>query len=223
MRTTRTRTLLALAGAATAFALATASPATAADTVLTTGGAGGDAVSVGDVLNASLAGGTSATLHSSATGTSGVSCTSSAFTATVTGNPAAPGTATESLTGHTFGASSCSSNVPGVTGVTGITVDHLPYGTTVTSDGAVTVTPPAGSTIQTTVKLRTLLGSITCVYQAPSLNGTVDEDLNGIKFSQQHFTKVSGSSLCFANGYFTATYAPVTDTSQPGSPTVYVN
>jgi hypothetical protein len=61
------------------------------------------------------------------------------------------------------------------------------------------------------------------VYQAPSLNGTVDEDLNGIKFSQQHFTKVSGSSLCFANGYFTATYAPVTDTSQPGSPTVYVN
>lgn len=223
MRTTRTRTLLALAGAATALALASATPAGAAGSVLTTGGAGGDAVAVGDVLNASLAGGTAATLYSSATGTSGVSCGSSGFTATVTDNPAAPGTATESLTGQTFDASSCSSNVLGVTGVTGITVEHLPYATTVTSDGAVTVTPPAGSTIQTTVKLRTLLGSITCVYQAPSLNGTVDEDLNGIKFSQQHFTKVSGSSLCFANGYFTATYAPVTDTSQPGSPTVYVN
>jgi hypothetical protein len=223
MRTTRTRTLLALAGAATAFALATASPATAAGTVLTTGGAGGDAVAVGDVLNASLAAGTSATLYSSATGTSGVSCTSSAFTATVTDNPAAPGTATESLTGQTFGASSCSSNVLGVTGVTSIVVDNLPYGTTVTSDGAVSVTPPAGSSIQTTVKLRTLLGSITCVYQAPSLNGTVDEAANGIAFSAQHFTKVSGSSLCFANGYFTAKYAPVTDTSRTGSPTVYVN
>lgn len=223
MRTTRTRTLLALAGAATALALSAASPAAAADTVLTTGGAGGDAVAVGDVLNASLASGTSATLYSSATGTSGVSCTSSAFTAAVTGNPAAPGTATESLTGQTFDASSCSSNVFGVTGVTSVAVDNLPYDTTVTSDGVVTVTPRAGSTIQTTVKLRTLLGSITCVYQAASLNGTVDEGANGIAFSAQHFTKVSGSSLCFADGYFTATYAPVTDTTQPGAPTVYVN
>ncbi|MGQ4336481.1 Tat pathway signal sequence domain protein, partial [Streptomyces hayashii] len=34
---------------------------------------------------------------------------------------------------------------------------------------------------------------------------------NSITFTSQHFTKTSGSSLCFANGYFTAKYAPVTD------------
>ncbi|MGR6973426.1 Tat pathway signal sequence domain protein [Streptomyces sp. NPDC003758] len=221
MRTTRS--LLAVAGAAAALAVATSSPASADGAVLTTGGAGGTAVAVGDVLNASLASGTTATLYSSATGTSGVSCTSSTFTATVTDNPAAPGTATESLTGHSFDSSSCTSNVTGVLGVSSITVDNLPYTTTVASDGTVTVTPAAGSTIQTTVKLRTLLGSITCVYQAPSLTGTASNTDNSIAFTSQHFTKTSGSSLCFANGYFTAKYAPVTDTSQAGSPVVSVN
>ncbi|MER6122870.1 Tat pathway signal sequence domain protein [Streptomyces sp. NPDC001795] len=221
MRTTRS--LLAVAGAAAALAVAAASPASADGAVLTTGSAGGTAVAVGDVLNASLASGTAATLYSSATGTSGVSCGTSTFTATVTDNPAAGGTATESLTGHTFDSSSCTSNVIGVLGVSSITVDHLPYTTTVASDGTVTVTPAAGSTIQTTVKLRTLLGSITCVYQAPSLTGTASNTDNSIAFTNQQFTKSSGSSLCFSNGYFTAKYAPVSDTGQSGSPAVYVN
>lgn len=221
MRTTRS--LFAVAGAAAALAMAAVSPASADGAVLTTGSAGGPAVAVGDVLNASLAGGTAATLYSSATGTSGVSCASSAFTATATDNPAAPGTATESLTGQTFDSSSCTSNVAGVLGVGGITVDNLPYVTTVASDGTVTVAPAAGSTIQTTVKLRTLLGTVTCVYQAPSLTGTASNTDNGITFGSQHFTKSSGSSLCFGNGYFTAKYAPVTDTSVVGSPAVYVN
>ncbi|MEU6367925.1 Tat pathway signal sequence domain protein [Streptomyces sp. NPDC046931] len=214
------RSLLALTGAVVALALSAASPASADSAVLIAGGA---AVAVGDVLNASLAGGTSATLYSSATGTSGVSCTSSAFTATVTDNPAAPGTATESLTGHTFTSSSCTSNVTGVLGVTSITIDNLPYTTTVASDGTLTVTPAAGSTIRTTATLRTLLGTITCVYQAPSLTGRADNADNSLTFTNQQFTKASGSSLCFANGYFTAKYAPVTDTSQPGNPVVSVN
>ncbi|MEV5985359.1 Tat pathway signal sequence domain protein [Streptomyces sp. NPDC052051] len=218
MRTTRT--LLALAGAA-ALGVALASPASASGEVLTT--TGGTAVAVGDVLNASLASGTAATLYSSATGTSGISCTGSTFTAKVTGNPAAPGTATESLTGHTFDSATCSSNVVGVTGVSSITVDHLPYTTTVGSGGTVTVTPAAGSTIQTTATLKTLLGTITCVYQAPSLTGSVNPSTHGIEFSAQHFTKASGSTLCFGDGYFTAKYAPVVDTSQAGSPVVQVN
>jgi len=218
----RTRSLLALAGAAVALSLSAAVPASADDVpVLTTGSAAGTPVATGDVLNASLASGTAATLYSSATGTSGVSCTSSAFTATVTDNPASPGTATESLTGHTFG--DCTANVIGVLGVTSITVDNLPYTTTVASDGTVTVTPAAGSVIQTTVKLRTLLGSISCVYQAPSLSGTASNADNSIAFAAQHFTKTSGSSLCFSNGYFTAKYAPVADTGQSGSPAVFVN
>ncbi|MEU1194290.1 Tat pathway signal sequence domain protein [Streptomyces sp. NPDC005859] len=202
----RTRSLLALAGTVAALSLTAVTPASAAGAVLTT--ANGD-VAVGDVLNASLATGTAATLYSSATGTSGVSCAASAFSATVTDNPTAPGTATESLTGHTFG--SCTANVVGVLGVTGVTVNNLAYTTDVASDGTVTVTPASGSTIQTTVVLRTLLGSINCVYQAPSLTGTANNADNSINFVGQQFTKTSGSSLCFASGFFTAKYSPVTD------------
>jgi hypothetical protein len=110
-----------------------------------------------------------------------------------------------------------------VLGVTGITVDNLPYTTTVGSDGTVTGTPGADSTIQTTVKLRTLLGALTCVYRAASLSGTASNTDNSIAFTNQQFTKYSGSSLCFSNGYFTAKYAPVSDTSQSGSPAVFVN
>ncbi|MFJ2604072.1 Tat pathway signal sequence domain protein [Streptomyces sp. NPDC091279] len=216
----RTRTLLTLVGTVAALAVPfTAVPASAAGTVLTTGSAGGTAVAVGDVLTAPLATGTSATLYSSATGTSGVKCTSSTFTATVTANPAAPGTATESATAQTFDSSSCTSNVVGVTGVSSITVDNMPYTTTVASGGALAVTPASGSTIQTTVKLSTLLGSITCVYQSAGLSGTSSNADNSINFTNQQFTKVSGSTLCFSSGYFTAKYAPVKDNGA----TVYVN
>ncbi|MEW2570554.1 Tat pathway signal sequence domain protein [Streptomyces sp. NPDC047070] len=218
----RTRTSLTLAAAVTALALSAAGPASAADgPVLTT--ADGTAVAAGDVLSASLASGTNATLYSSATGTSGISCSSSAFVATAVDNPAAPGTATESVTSHTFDAASCTSNVIGVLGVTSIKVDNLPYTTTVTSGGALTITPAAGSSIQTTAVLRTLLGSITCVYRAPSLSGTANNADNSISFTNQQFTKFSGSSLCFSNGFFTAKYAPVADTTQSGSPAVFVN
>ncbi|MEV7684807.1 Tat pathway signal sequence domain protein [Streptomyces bungoensis] len=216
----RTRSLLALAGTVTALTVAAAVPASAdGGAVLTTGGVGGTAVAVGDTLTAPLAAGTTATLYSSATGTSGVSCTSSQFTATVTGNPAAPGAASESVTGHTFDPSSCTSNVVGVLGVSSITVDNLPYTASVASDGTLSVSPASGSTIQTTVKLRTLLGSVSCVYRAPGLTGKADNADSSIAFTNQQFTKVSGSSLCFASGYFTARYAPVTDGGAP----VFVN
>ncbi|MFF4115979.1 Tat pathway signal sequence domain protein [Streptomyces sp. NPDC001714] len=205
----RTRTLIALAGTVVALSVAATVPASADGAVLTTGSAGGTAVAVGDTLSASLASGTTATLYSSATSTSGITCAASTFTATVTDNPAASGTATESASAQTF--SSCTSNVTGVTGVSSITVNNLPYTTTVSSDGTVAVTPPSGSTIQTTVKLTTLLGSITCVYQAPSLSGTSSNTDNSLAFSNQAFTKSSGSILCPSAGYFTAKYAPVSD------------
>ncbi|WP_133914580.1 Tat pathway signal sequence domain protein [Streptomyces sp. NBC_00582] len=210
----RIRSLLAVAGTAVVLTLPAVTPASAAGAVLTT--ANGD-VAVGDVLNASLASGTAATLYNSATGTSGISCATSTFTATVTDNPAAPGAATESLTGQTFG--NCTSNVLGVTGVTSITVNNLPYTTTVTSGGVVTVTPPSGSTVQTTVVLRTLLGTVSCVYQASGLSGTASNADNSIAFSNQAFTRTSGSTLCPSAGYFTAKYAPVTD----GTDAVTVN
>ena len=40
--------------------------------------------------------------------------------------------------------------------------------------------------------------------------------------TNQQFNLTSGSGLCPGNGYFTASYAPVQDTTQ-GSATVYVN
>ena len=207
----RTRRALAVAASVAALALAAAPTASAAaqdDAVLTYGSTGGTAVAVGDTVTASLASGTTATLYSSATGTSGVTCASSSFSAKVTANPASGGSATESLTSQTF--ANCTSNVLGVTGVQSITVDHLPYTTTVNPGGTITVTPASGSTIQTTVKLSTLLGSITCVYQAASLTGATSNTDNSITFTNQAFTKVSGSSLCFSAGYWTSKYAPVT-------------
>jgi len=220
----RMRSVLTLTAAAAAFALpvAAAAPAAAADVaVLTTGGVGGTNVADGATITAPLASGTTATLYSSATGTTGITCTTSQFTATVGtgGNPTAPGTATESLTGHTF--SGCTSNNVGVLGVTSVTVNNLAYTTTVASDGTVAVSPASGSAIQTTVVLSTLLGSVTCVYQATngSLAGTASNTDNSIAFANQQFTRTSGSSLCPSSGFWTAKYGTVTT----GGEAVYVN
>jgi hypothetical protein len=224
----RTRSSLAVLAVLAALPLAAAAPALAAPVhpdaasgVLTYGSAGGSAAGAGDGLSASLASGTNATFFSSSTGSTGVTCASSSFTAKVVTNPAAPGTATESLTGQTFG--SCSSNVVGVTGVQSITVNALPYNTSVSdaSGDPVTVAPVSGP-IQTTVVLNTLLGATTCVYTAPSLGGNASNTGNTLAFAKQHFTKSSGSSLCFSDAYFSATYGPVTDTSQGNAP-VFVN
>lgn len=218
----RTRLATAIGAAAASLALAglAAVPASASSAVLTTGSAGGTAVAAGDTLSASLAAGTSATFYSSATGTSGVSCASSQFTATDETNPSAPGTATESLTSQTFG--SCTSNVLGVTGVKSITVTALPYSASVGDSSGDPVTITASGGIQTTVVLNTLLGSVNCNYTGPSLTGAADNSTQGISFSNQQFTKTSGSSLCFSTAYFSASYGPVTDTSQGGA-SVWVN
>ncbi len=216
-RTLATATLAALAGAAVA-------PADAASAVLTTGSPSGPAVAVGDVLTANLVSGSYATFYNSATGTSGIKCAASAFSATVTDNPAAPGSAVEQLNSQTFG--SCSSNVLGVTGVKSITVTNLPYTNTVSDapGNPVKLTPGAAGTMGTTVVLSTILGSINCNYQkSTGINGTTSNTGNTIGFSAQPFTLVSGSGLCFATGYFSATYGPVTDSSVAGSPALFVN
>ncbi len=225
----RTRTSLTLAAAFSALALAAAVvPAAAAahpeaaSPVLTVGSLGGTPVAVGDQLSAPLASGTHANFYSSSTGTSGVTCTTSQFVATDVTNPASPGSATESLGTQNF--SGCSSNVTGVTGVQSITVNNLPFTTTVSDSSGFPVTVTAGSTgpIQTTVVLNTLLGSTTCVYTSGPLSGSASNTDNSISFTNQEFTKSSGSSLCFSDAYFTAKYAPVTDTTQGGGK-VFVN
>ncbi|MFE2035158.1 Tat pathway signal sequence domain protein [Streptomyces scopuliridis] len=224
-RTGLRRTVLAAAGVSTAVALLTTGTASAtgaaAGNVLTYGGAAGSAVAVGDVFTSSLSSGASVAIRTTAGGSTGITCTASQFTATVTGNPAAPGTATESLTAHTFGG--CTSNILGTTGVQSITVDRLPYNTTVTSGGPLTVGAGAAGALQTTVKLNTLLGLTTCVYSSTGLSGATSNTDNSITFANQLFSKSSGPVTCPGSSYFSAKYGPVKDTSQSGSPSVFVN
>ncbi|MEU9045378.1 MULTISPECIES: Tat pathway signal sequence domain protein [unclassified Kitasatospora] len=218
------RTLATAALAALALTGAAVAPAEAATAVLTTGSSTGPAVAVGDVLSANLASGSYATFYNSATGTSGIKCAASSFSATVTANPAAPGSAVEQLNTQTFG--SCTSNVLGVTGVRSITVTNLPFTNTVSDAPGypVKLTPGAAGAMGTTVVLSTILGSISCNYQnATGINGTASNTGSTIGFSAQPFTLVSGPGLCFSTGYFSATYGPVTDTSVAGSPVLVVN
>jgi hypothetical protein len=207
----RASRMIPVAAVAALASVLVAGPAQADDiSVLTTGGVGGTNVAVDSVLTASLTSGGVAFFATASGGTSGVSCTTSTFTATVTANPTAPGTAEESVTGQTF--SGCTSNVTGTTGVNSVTVTSLPMAATVASDGTVTVGSTAAP-VTTTIVLTTILGSITCNFSATngSITGVSSNTDNSIGFSNQPFTKASGSILCPTAGYFTATYAPVAD------------
>jgi len=202
------------------------SPALAADeiNVLTSGSLGGANIAIGDVLSASIATGTTADFDTTLGGTTGVACAASTFVASVVDNPVAPATATESTTSQTFGT--CTSNILGVTAVTSAVVNNAPFVTTVASGtGTVTVTGTDAAPIQTTLVLRTILGSVTCVYRANgnSITGVSSNTDNSISFADQQFNKFSGPITCPANGYFTATYAPVLDTTLADTPAVFVN
>jgi hypothetical protein len=199
-------------------------PVPAVVDVLTTGSVGGANVAAGDVLSASVAAGTTADFATASGGTTGVKCAVSTFTATVVDNPAVPGVATESTTAQTF--DSCTANILGVTGVTGVVVDNLPFATTVESGtAAVAVTGTDAAPIQTTLTLRTILGTVTCVYRANgnAIAGVAGTGASSISFANQQFNKFSGPITCPANGFFTASYAPVLDTSLADSPAVFTN
>lgn len=197
---------------------------TDAAAVLTTDSAGTTAVAVGDALVAPLVANTSATFYSTATSTTGVTCATSQLSATVLTNPAAPGTATESFTGLTF--DSCTANVTGVTNVESLTVGNLPFTLSV-DDGAglpLTLAGGAAGPIQASAVLDTWFGTITCTYQlSGAFTGNADNGAHSLTFTNEHFAKSDGSSLCPGDGYFSATFGPVTDTTAAGSPAVTVN
>ncbi|MEU8185643.1 Tat pathway signal sequence domain protein [Micromonospora sp. NPDC049044] len=214
---------LALLTGLVAATPASADPSAAlAGNVLTYPTAGGTAVAVNDVIQASLKTGTNATFYNSTSGTTGIKCAASSFSAKVLTNPIAPGTATESLTAQSFGT--CTTNVFGTTGVQSIALNNLPYTTSVTSAGVVTISGTTAAPVQSTVVLNSLLGTINCVYRTStnSLTGTAANASNSITFTNQPFTKFSGPSLCFNTAYFSATYSPVRDSTK-GNAAVYVN
>ncbi|MEV7599800.1 Tat pathway signal sequence domain protein [Kitasatospora sp. NPDC089797] len=220
------RTLAAASLAAIALTGAAVAPAQAnAAAVLTQGSASGPAIAVGDNLVANLVSGTAATFTDGAGSTNGVSCASSSFAATVTSNPAAPGSATEQLNTQSF--DQCTSSVMGVMSVQSVTATSLPYTNTVVSGGGsnnVSLNGTSAGPVGITVVLNTLLGQISCVYQSPNgITGNTSNSGSTIGFSNQPANLVSGPGLCFSTGYFSATYGPVTDSSAAGNPVLYVN
>jgi hypothetical protein len=216
---------LAAAASTAPLLVLAAGPASAATAhVLTTGKVGGANVATGAILKASLASGTTANFFSSSTGKTGIKCSTSSFSAKVTSNPVKPGTAKESLTSQSF--SKCTSNVAGVNSVKSVTLGNLPYNVTVSDSKGMPVKVSETSSkkpLRTTIVLNTVLGPVTCVYQAKTISGTASNTGNTNSFSKQKFTKSSGSSACFGSGFFTAKYGPVKDSSVKGSPKVFVN
>ena len=194
--------------------------AQAASNVLTTGTAGGPAVAVGDQLSASLAAGSSATFLN---GGSGITCTSSSFTATVNSNPAAPGTATESLNTQSF--SNCTTNIFGTNNnpPPTITPTGLPYSASASDSSGFPVTLGSSSTpLAANVTINSIFGQVRCTYSATQIAGRGSNTGNTIAFSNQTFNRTAGPSTCPATTSFSATYGPVRDTTQSGS-AVFVN
>ncbi|GIF41468.1 Tat pathway signal sequence domain protein [Actinoplanes xinjiangensis] len=216
----KSRITAAMIAGATA-ALMLGAPALADDgTVLTTDSLAGPAVVVGDTISAGIATGTQAVFATAPAGANGMKCTGSSFSAVVNDNPAAPGAA---VLGSTLGLSGCTvTGIVGVLGVNSVTVNNQPYATTTASDGTVTVTGTDTAPISATLNLRTLLGSVTCVFVANgnTISGVADNTDNAIAFTDQQFNKSSGPSACVANGYFSARYTPVVNSA--GAP-VFVN
>jgi hypothetical protein len=181
----------------------------AATDVLTTGSAGGANVGVGDTL--SLSG--PASFCSSTSNTSCVKCTMT-VSVTVNSNPAAPGTATFSVTGITF--KMCTSTIPFLT-LRSVAVGGLPYTASVddaSNPGIVTVTGPNG--LQVTFGFTFSGLNISCTYAASSISGTAPLGGSGVTFTNQPFNKQSGPGVCFASGLFSATLSAV-DVTQGGA------
>jgi len=187
----------------------TISEMTEGTTVLTMGNVGGRNVTVGDLLTTAVVG--------------GPNCTSASAQAAVHFNPAMPGTATLQLTSLTF--SGCTIDMgPAVGTVPGtVAVNNLPYPMSV-GDGS--GDPVTLGIVSLTISVQG--GSSSCSYaSSASLTGTYDNGTASIAFS--------ASSLAFSGG--TGPLAPscpssqpnisqltsIADSSQSGSPAVFVN
>ena len=207
--------------AALAVPVAASAATATGSSVLTISKAGGTAVKTGAVLKASLAKGTAAVFSTSLFS---LNCKTASFSAKVTKNPKAKGTADESLTAQAIGK--CT--VKGITGITvkSVKANNLPYNVTVSDSKGDPVTV-AGTKktkpVETTVSVVFSGTTYSCLYKAGTLKGSSSNKGNSITLTKQGFTFVSGSSLCPKSATFTAKFGPVTDSSVKKSPAVFVN
>jgi hypothetical protein len=208
--------LLPAAAAAALLAIAPMTAASAAShDVLTISKVGGPNVKVGAILQSGLKFGKTAVFTA---GNVKVTCKRVMFKDQVTKNPSKPGTAVEKLKSQTF--SSCTvTGISGTRGAPKFVLNHLPYTTTVTSKGAVTVNKSS-----TTISVGTTLGTIKCTYVAKTTKGIASNKSQTITFTGQPFIKTSGPpSTCTHTAKFSATFGPVVDASVTGHPRVFVN
>lgn len=211
------------AGIVMATALIAIVPATSASAasahVLTTGKVGGPAVKPHAVLKAGLAKGSAAVF---VTSLGKLTCAKSTVTAKVISNPAAHGTARESLTAQTFGK--CTINVSGAT-VGKMTISDLPYAITMSDakGDPVKVSGHSKSAPMLVTLTVTDVITVSCSYKATAISGREVNKGNETVFVKQSFKLSSGSSFCPKSATFSAVYAPLRDTSVKGSPAVFVS
>lgn len=213
MRKSWTAGFVLLAAIAAAFPV---HPAAADGTVLTVVDVGGPAVAVGDALTTTAPDG--AVFTTAAGGTTGVGCGTADLTATISTNPAAPGTATGALRVLSF--TDCGSNIRGC-GSPVLTFQSLPYAVSIGSNGTVTITARPDEPLRLIAGCRTPLGPVTCVYQpgAAGYTATLANTDKSLVFTNVQFTKNSGPAVCPTQLFLTATYAQLQDANQ----TVFLN
>jgi hypothetical protein len=224
----RTRILAAAVAAAALLpvSLLAATPASAATKhdVLTYGKVGGTNVAAKSILTANLASKTAVFAAASAT----LTCTKSTITVKVIKNPAAKGKATESLTSQTFSHCSASGSLAAdiKNPVLGLTKGTYAVTVSDAKNFPVVVTKPSATvTVDVTVAG---IGTITCIYKAPTADGNAANKHNTVAFKNQVLTEAKGSNAdCAAlpSAKFSATYGPVLDQSVKGKkkPAVFVN
>jgi len=202
--------------ATVALVLLPAAPADATS-VLTTGSAGGAAVSVGDQLSAPLASGQAIHFYNHATHVEIFSCSASSTSMTVLTNPISPGTATASL--HSWTINSCTVGTwTGVTGIQSVLNNTLPYNMSIDSSAAVSVSPPVAGDYKMTIRVNTLLGVQTGVYKGFGLSGTFSNVGNSITYTNQLRPVQGGAGVVFpTNIDYSFVLKPVTDTSASGA------
>jgi hypothetical protein len=194
--------------------------------ILTIKKLGGAAVKPGAILEGGLKKGTTATFAVSGGGS--VTCKSVTFKDKVDKNPTAPGKSNESLIQQTFVAKSCTAkNIQAdpsglVTSVVVSVSAKHPLPTTISDAKGLPVTV---SGTDATITVPSSVGSIHCEYAAHK-NTTVGHASNkteSITFADQPFHLVHSAVGCPTSGSFSATFAPVKDTSVKGDPDIFVN
>jgi hypothetical protein len=181
---------------------------TAGTTVLTTGSLGGSNVAVGDLLTSPVVG--------------GPSCTSGNAQAAVQFNPAVLGTAALQLTALTF--SNCSIDMVGVGPLPATVVaNDLPSPMSV-GDGA--GDPATLGLVSLTISVNG--GTSSCSYASPAaLTGGFTNATNSLMFSGSPIPFTGGTGPLASNCPTSALSLPVltsvTDSTQSGSPLVFVN